>query len=452
MDEEYRNKVALLRLSVLGPLISARLEHGDRSLWFKEAAQRTYDSPEGQLVSFSARTIEDWYLDWRHGGLEGLKPRKRSDAGISRAIEPEICELIFDLKREKPRRSIKRIIRMLERENKVSAGELKKSTVHRLLQSQGQSARPKRAHEERRAFRHPFAGDLWMGDVMHGPLAITPDGSIGKAYLHLFIDSATRFVIGCAFRAGETATDLEAVLKEAIATRGLPRALYQDRGAAQTSDSLRLICAELAIRFLHCRARDPEAKGGVERIFRTIREEVIDELPSDPLPLAELNGLLWSWLSVEYHRREHSATGRMPLDHWLSHCDHLRPAPPAPRLDEVFLHRAQRLVRNDSTIRFNGLLLEVRPELRGQTVELRFNPHHPEHLPRVFIDGTFYCDTVPLDRTRNAQRPRRRITIEPEDQGRRNTGFDPLRQIQDEHDRRHGLPKNSNRKTAEEKE
>lgn len=453
MADEQRKQVALFRLSVLGPLISAHLEHGDRSRWFEEAAQRRYDCPDGRLVRLSARTIEDWYCGWRRGGLQALMPRKRSDAGSSRAIAPEICELIFDLKREKPRRSIRRIIRILEREKKVAAGALKKSTVHRLLQSRGLSARPKRPYEERRAFRHRFAGDLWMGDVMHGPVVIAPDGAARKSYLHLFIDSATRFVPGCAFRLGETAIDLEVVLKEAIATRGLPRALYQDRGPAQTADSLRLICAELSIRFLHCRARDPEAKGGVERIFRTIREGLIDELPLEPISLAELNGFLWSWLSVEYHRRVHTTTGRTPLDHWLSHSEHLRPAPRGLRLDEVFLHRDRRLVRKDSTIRFGGLVLEVRPELRGQTVELRFDPHHPERLPRVFVDGTFYCDTVPLDPIRNASRRRRRIAIEPDDQSNRHrTGIDPLRQIQDEHDRRHRSPNNHHRRPTEHQE
>ncbi|MBI2569383.1 MAG: DDE-type integrase/transposase/recombinase [Candidatus Schekmanbacteria bacterium] len=441
MDEEHREKVALIRVSVLGPLISARLEHGDRARWFQQAAEKTYEGPDGRPLRVSPRTIEDWYGAWRRGGLQALKPKKRADAGNSRVIAPEIGELILQMKRERPRRSIRRIIRMLERADKVAAGRLKKSSVHRFLQSRGQSARPRRGDDERRAYRHPFAGDLWFGDVMHGPVVISPAGTRRKSYLHLFIDSATRFVVGCAFRLGETATDLEAVLREAIAKHGLPRSLYQDRGAAQQADSLRVICAELSIHFLHCRARDPAAKGGVERIFRTIDDEVINELPAEPLPLAELNGLLWSWLSVEYHRRVHSGTGQMPLEHWLGQTAQLRPAPRGERLDEVFLHRERRHVRKDSTIHFQGSVLEVRPELCGQTVDLRFDPHHPERLPRVFVEGRFYCDTIPLDVVRNASRPQRRIEIAVDDDHERMpTGIDPLRQIQAEHDRRTRSP------------
>ena len=123
---------------------------------------------------------------FRHGGIEALEPRQRSDAGQNRAIRPEIAEPIVATKREKPRRSIRRLIRMLERAGKVRHGELKKSAVHRLLQTHGLSGRPRREATERRAFRHALAGELWMGDVMHGPVVIAPDQKRrSKSYLHL---------------------------------------------------------------------------------------------------------------------------------------------------------------------------------------------------------------------------------------------------------------------------
>jgi len=36
---------------------------------------------------------------------------------------------------------------------------------------------------ERRSFLPEHAGDLWVGDALHGPLVIAPDGSLRKAYL-----------------------------------------------------------------------------------------------------------------------------------------------------------------------------------------------------------------------------------------------------------------------------
>jgi transposase InsO family protein len=441
MDGEPKKK-ALWRLGVLGPLISARLQHGDRRKLFQEAAARSYEDADGRRVELTVRTVEEWYYRFRHGGMKALEPRRRSDAGKSRVIRPETAELIVAAKRENPRRSIRRLIRMLERAKKVQPNELKKSTVHRLLRARGLSGRPRRHTTERRAFRHAKPGDLWMGDVMHGPVVIAPDHRRRKSYLHLFIDSAVRFVPGCAFRLAEKASDHQAVLKQAVLKHGPPRTLYLDLGAAQTSDSLKIICAELAIRLLHCRPFDPQAKAGVERFFRTVREELLDELPHEPLELGTLNGFLWSWLAAEYHQRIHGGTGRAPLEHWLSQVEDLRPAPPAGELDRIFLHRAQRKVRRDSTVRFEGRMLEVRSELCGQKVELRFDPELPDVLPAVYVDGRFYCDTVELDVVRNSRRRRRRVSSG----GSENetappaSGLDPLGLIQAEHDRRRRPP------------
>ncbi len=437
MDSEPKKK-ALWRLGVLGPLISARLQHGDRKELFEQAAARTYEDVAGRRIEVTARTVEEWYYRFRRGGIEALEPHRRSDAGKSRVIRPEIAELILAAKHENPRRSIRRLIRMLERAKKVSPGELKRSTVHRLLQGHGISGRPRRQATERRAFRHAKAGDLWMGDVMHGPVVIAPDQRRRKSYLHLFIDSAVRFVPAGAFRLGETAVDHQVVLKQAVLKHGPPRTLYLDLGAAQTSESLKIICAELAIRLLHCRPRDPQAKAGVERFFRTVREEVIDELPCEPLELGTLNGLLWSWLSAEYHQRIHGGTQRAPLEHWLSQVEDLRPAPRAEELDRIFLHRVERKVRRDSTIRFEGRMLEVRSELCGHKVELRFDPERPHELPAVYVDGQFYCDTVELDVVRNSRRRRRRISPSGanSEAAPPATGLDPLGLIQAEHDRR----------------
>jgi putative transposase len=144
MNEEERTRVALWRHAVLGPLISARLEHGDRSKLFEEAARRVYEDHAGRKVELAACTVEAWYYQWLHGGWAALKPRERSDAGCSRVIPPEIAGLILEAKRENPRRSIRRLIRMLERDGKVRKGQISKSSVHRLLKAHGLSGRPAR--------------------------------------------------------------------------------------------------------------------------------------------------------------------------------------------------------------------------------------------------------------------------------------------------------------------
>jgi transposase InsO family protein len=433
-SHDDRTQWALWRFSILGPLVSARLEHGDRRAHFEDIAERTHVAPDGSARTFSRRTIEAWYYAWKKKGLEGLKDCPRSDLGNS-SIRSELREKLLVLKRENPRRSIPRLIKILERTGDAQKCELSRSSVQRFLRLEGLSGRAGDAQPpERRSFRHPEPGDLWMGDVLHGPVVLA-EGRLRKSYLIAFIDSATRFVPAAEVRLSESAADHEYALKQAILKHGVPRALYLDNGAAQTSLSLKLICAELSIRLLHTEAYTPESKGAIERWNRTWREEVESELPKEPLALEELRSRVWSWLAVEYNARQHDTTGKAPLEHWLEKTDVLRFVPPWISLEEVFLHREVRVVRKDGTVRFRGGFLEVRSSLVGKSVELRFDPFDEGALPRVFSEGKFVSDTVPLDPIANSARRRHRPSSQTKEP-LPTSGIDPLRLIQDEHLRR----------------
>ncbi|MHB8876694.1 MAG: helix-turn-helix domain-containing protein [Myxococcaceae bacterium] len=438
MDEKSRQQLALFRIAVLGPLVGARLEHGDLVEACREAAQRTWELPSGELVEVSARTIEEWHYLYQHGGFTALHPQARSDRGRPRFISEDLADLILRLKREKPRRSVKRIIRVLERAKKVPRGVLTKSTVHRLLKAHGASKRPVVGPgAERRSFIQEFAGDLWVGDGLRPRrLVIDQAGRPRKAILLSQIDDATRYVLHSfiAVSVGEDSVDQEYGFKQALLAHGRPRTYYVDRGPAYTAKSLRAICAELDVRLLHTQSRDAAAKGVIERWHRTWREEVEDELPDHPIPVAELVAKHDAWLGVEYHARKHDTTGRIPREHWLEQTEHLRPLPQGKSLDDVFLHRELRTVRKDGTVRFDGRLLEVRAELSGQ-VELRFDPSRPSVLPRVFVNDAFACDTVLLDRLANATRHRRR-NVGPAAVPASPSGLDPLALIQAEHELR----------------
>ncbi len=440
-DEDKKLGIALWKLSVLGPLVSARLEHGEQRAWILEIAERLHQRPDGALVKLSPRTIEAWLYAYRRGSLAALARKRRADRGRTRAIGAEVADVILRAKRERPRRSIRRIIGMLERAGVVGPGQLSRSSVHRLLASHGISSRPVRGPAaERRSFMVEHAGDLWMGDAMHGPRVLAPDGQIRKSYLLTQIDAATRYVVHSYFAFGESAIEHEYGLKQAVLKAGLPRTYYVDLGAAYIARSLRVVCAELAIHLVHTAPKDCEAKGAIERWHRTWREEVGDELDKRPVPICELNAVHWAWLGAEYHARRHTTTDRAPREHWLAEAERLRAVGSGINLDEVFLHRAKRKVRKDGTVRWDGRLLEVRPELVGKKVELRYDPSDAEARPRVFVDGTFVCDTVELDRHRNATRHRRR-NLGQADPSSEPTGIDPLALIEQEHYERTRAPR-----------
>ena len=353
-------------------------------------------------------------------------------------------DLVVRAKREKPRRSIRRIIRMLERAKVVLPGELSASSVHRLLMREGISSRPARCDGEddeptgtrieRRSFIAEHVGDLWVGDALHVHRRVRfPDGFIGKAYLLSQIDSASRYLPHSYLSRHEQDVDQEHGLKQGILKYGPPRVYYVDRGPAYVAGSLSAICAELSCRLVHAGKRDAEAKGVIERWHRTWREEVEDELPRDVvLPIEQLAAIHFAWLAREYHVRVHDTTGQPPRERFLAECSELRAAPPPERLAEIFLHRAKRTVRKDATVRWGGDYLEVRAELAEKKVELRFDPRDESARPKVYRNDVFVCDTVPLDRVANMHRVRRRVAGEPAP-GVEPTGIDPLAQLVEEH-------------------
>jgi len=425
MDDKTKEAIALFRIAVLGPLISAELEHGDLAAHCRQAAERRWEWPDGTMCRVEARTIENWYYAFRQGGFAALKPRDRKDLGSS-DIRPEVADLLVRAKRERPRRSLRRLIRMMERAGKAKPGELSRSAVHRLLAQHKISGRPASGPSaERRSFIYEFAGELLVGDALHLRRPVLgPDGRPRKAYLLSVIDSATRYVPESWLGFSEDAAAHERGLKSALLAHGLWQRYYVDLGSAYVAGSLRIICAELAIQLLHAGPGDAAAKGVIERWNRTWREEVESELPDGPIALAELEEKHRAWLSCEYHARRHQTTGLVPAEHWLEQCHRMRAAPPRERVNEIFLHRARRTVSKTGCVRWEGGWLEVSPELRGK-IELRFDPNESQKLPRAFVDGEFACDTVALDLVRNARRKRRRELGEPAPAAKP-SGLDPL--------------------------
>jgi putative transposase len=397
---------------------------------FETAAAKEYETPSGRRVRLKWRTIEAWYYAYHHGGLAALESKPRRDLGTHKAIAPDVAEFLLGLRREERRRSARILISAAVRAKLVRPGELKPSTVLRLLRAHGLSQRPTRSPPiERRAFIVEHPGDLWMGDSMHGPPVLV-DTVVCKSYMLTQFDCATRCVINGEFFSHEDAARQEDGLRRAITGHGVPRTYYVDRGPAYIAESLRTICAELGICLLHTKSRDCEAKGAIERYHETWRAEVGLELPREPLPLGELNERHIAWVRCEYHRRVHETTGKRPLDHFLAGHEHMRPVPTDRSLEEIFLHREWRKVRNDGTIRWGGGFYEVPGEYVGMTVELRYAPLQFHEPPWLYVDGERVCLASPLDRLANSTCRRRKLP-QPEPVPR--VLKSPLDYIMDEH-------------------
>ena len=403
---------ALFRLSVLGPLVSReRLERGELKRLVAELAEREYAIPNSERHRLGAKTIEAWFYAWRRLGLEGLVPKTRVDRGRSR-IEPALQEAILAAKRDNPRRSTRQILRLLQADGRPGAQALSRSALHRLLQQHGLSRLTGSSGqaEERRSFTAEFAGTIWYGDVMHGP-RVPVKGQIRKTYLVSLFDDASRLVAHSAFCLGETALDIEGVLKQAVLKRGLPNRLIVDNGAAYRSHTLQAVCARLGIALVFCRPYRPEGKGKLERWHRTIRELFLSELDERRITdLSDLNARLWAWLEQVYHRTAHGGlAGLTPLARYQRDLPRIRAlGAKAGQLDAMFHHRIKRFVRKDGTVSYLAHRFEVPYELSGQTVKLVVDPHGERVVGVEDEHGVWLGEAMPLDAIANIKRKRRK--------------------------------------------
>ena len=405
---------ALFRLSVLGPLVSReRLEHGELQQIIRDLATREYAIPGSRRRYLGEKTIQAWFYIWRKQGIAGLAPKSRVDRGQSK-LSPPTQEAILAAKRDNPRRSIRQIKRLLEAAGTVARGTLSRSAIHRLLQQQGLSRITGSASlpEEKRSFTAASAGAIWYGDVMHGP-RIPVKGRLRKTYLVSLIDDASRLITHSAFCLGETALDIEGVLKQALLRRGVPIKLVVDNGAAYRAHTLQGICARLAIHLIYCRPYAPEGKGKLERWHRTFRDQFLSELDERHIThLDDLNARLWAWLEQIYHRTSHAGLdGLTPLARYQQDLPKIRSlGTRAAQLDALFHHRINRFVRKDGTVSYRGTHFEVPFELAGKTIRLVVDPHAGTVLGVENESGERVGSATALDALANLKRVRRKPT------------------------------------------
>jgi transposase InsO family protein len=410
--------VAIFRVMLLGPLISREeLSRGELKTLIDGIASHTYTIPKSKRIDVSPKAIERWYYAYLRGGIDALAPKTRCDKNKISAISEPVKEQLLVHKQSNLSRSINGLIHLLEKQGLVGKGELARATVHRFLKIHDLSKRTVADANtiERRSFEAEHAGDIWYGDVMHGPRIQTPDGQ-RKVYLVSLMDDASRLIAHSAFCHAETALDIEGVLKQALLKRGLPKKLIVDNGAAYRSLSLQGICARLGIRLIYSRPYEPQSKAKLERYHRTFREQFLTELNLKSIHnLDDLNARLWAWIEEYYHKNPHSGLGSQmtPINRWRQDLLHIRPLGNlASLIDEIFYHRIKRFVRKDGTVTWDGNYFEVPYETVGDTVYLVVNPHDQTAYRIESKDGKVLGAVTKQNQLANLNRKRQRPNTE----------------------------------------
>lgn len=364
---------AVFRCSLLSPLLLGEVPEAEREAYFRTLSEEERLLPNGQRKRISVRTLRRWWKRLRDEGVEGTFRRPRSDRGRVRAKQQALLDRAVELKKEQPRRSALVINRILRQE---FGRDLPRSTLYRHLRQQGATRRKLGVSQQKVRCRwtRDQAGALWVGDFEHGP-PVLHQGRAVKTRLSAWIDCHSRYAVEARYYARENFDVLVDSLLRAWTHHGASRELYVDNAKIYHARALKLACTQLNIKLLHRPPRDPPAGGLIERFFQTLQGQLEAEIRAARLlSLGDINRALSAWLTQEYHAAIHSETDQTPHQRYHESTRFQRNV----RLQSVtqlFQHRERRTVHRDfSDVQIDNQFFAVDPKLRGDRVEVRFDP------------------------------------------------------------------------------
>jgi hypothetical protein len=252
---------------------------------------------------------------------------------------------------------------------------ISKETLRKWLVNDGlwQVRSPGRKRHLRWRERKAHAGEMVQVDGSHhdwlegrGPILV----------LMAWIDDATSQTYARFYEYEGTIPALDS-LKRYIGLNGIPLSIYLDRHStykASTRESIEdqlndrqpksqfeVACEKLGIQVIH--ANTPQAKGRVERLFKTLQDRLVKELRlANASTIADANRVLVRFL-VKFNQRftvvsRESGNAHRPWDKAFDH-------------DDVFAVHTPRALRNDRTVVSEGRWFQILTPTAAKQIVLR---------------------------------------------------------------------------------
>ena len=217
-------------------------------------------------------------------------------------------------------------------------------------------------------------------------LLIQMDGSFHKWFgeekscLIAVIDDANSEIYG-EFFPSETTLGCMKVLQDFICKNGIFKVLYVDKagifaGAKRFNFSqVSRACKELGIEIIF--ANSPEGKGRIERAFDTLQDRLIAELEMENITsMDEANRYLQEKFIPEYWNKKLTVSPESSVSSY-------RPILGELNLDEIFIIKETRKVKNDHTFSYKNRLYKIDSPLKTSLANRRIE------IRRTNTDGPF---------------------------------------------------------------
>jgi transposase InsO family protein len=399
---------AHFKFGLIAPVIQDTYTDETAMAYYRRVTEKPLRRPDGTYFHYKPKSIQAWERLYRKGGMDALIKPPRKDKGTQRSLSNDAITEIYNLKEKFPRLNATQI-----REKLIADGIVTAKVSVRCFQRFIKEWNLKRGMpanlKDRKAFEEEYFGGMWQTDSCHFPRITGDNGSLMKTYLQLIMDDHSRMIVSAEIFFNDNAINFQSLLKRAVAAYGIPNKLYCDNGSPYVNHQTEFICGSIGTILIHTPVRDAAAKGKVERIFRTIKEQWLYGLDlSTVTSLEDFNTSLSSYVR-SYNLTVHSSTEETPIDRYLKTNGRIKTPKSYDWLQECFLHRDRRNVRTDSTVRIDKRYYDAPMQFIGQTVEIRFLPGK---VDSAFILHDKKCYPLRLtDKVENSRTKRSDIRI-----------------------------------------
>ncbi|MCB9536001.1 MAG: hypothetical protein H6704_07015 [Myxococcales bacterium] len=84
---DHAEAVAHFRAQIIGPLVTQEFRHGELRAELRRMSRIRRRPPGASTTrTYGVSTMERWFYAYKRGGLDALRPRRRSDAGHARDL------------------------------------------------------------------------------------------------------------------------------------------------------------------------------------------------------------------------------------------------------------------------------------------------------------------------------------------------------------------------------
>lgn len=406
-SRKWQQDKALERFQMISPLLDDTLDKAKRI----ELREKIADSN-----NLSVRTLYRYEAAFNKDGFSGLLPEERiyTDRNDLPENFGELIQEAIQLRREVPTRSVSQIIMILEMEDKVAVGVLKRSTVERHLFQSGFGKKQMKKYADAqkgsgRRFCKPHRMMLAQADIKYiMKLPIGPDGKMVQCYVCAIIDDHSKMILGSGVYDNQEAAIVEDVYHRAILSFGAFDATYVDNGKQFISTELVDALARLGIRHLRAKPYSGQSKGKIE-VFNRLINSYINECRAQKVKTLEEARHWWDIFVEEYyHDKPHEgireyyeskgivvpAEGITPRQEFNRDSRQLKFLD-ATVVGKAFLHHDTRTVSPGATISVFDKEFAVPAALIGAKVDISFDPMDES---KVLVDypGTETYTSHPL--------------------------------------------------------